>query len=345
MHLKQFSQVLIDWQKTNGRHDLPWQIAEPYARWISEIMLQQTQVITVTEYFNRFMKRFPTVESLARASEDEVMQYWSGLGYYSRARNLHLSAQIIVRDLKSKFPTSRKEWEALPGVGRSTAAAIVAFSFGAKETILDGNVKRVLMRLFCLDAPSDDKKTVDKLWVMAEELLPEREVDIYIQGLMDLGATVCTRTPKCILCPYKEHCLALKEGLQNEIPRPKKRHKRSQEERTFLLIWDENECFLKKRTEKGVWKGLFSLIEFEGHLDEDRVLIQVEQMGFKVKNVRFLESFSHDFSHYRLVLHPVAVKVKKEETKKEQGRWVKLGDLPDIGIPAPIRSLLDHFFV
>lgn len=343
MQSKLFSQTLIDWQQKSGRHDLPWQVAEPYARWISEIMLQQTQVVTVIDYFNRFMKRFPTVESLAQASEDEVLQYWSGLGYYSRARNLYRSAQIIVNDLQGKFPTTRAGWEALPGVGRSTAAAIVAFSYGAKETILDGNVKRVLMRYFCIDSSTDDKRTVDKLWSLAEGLLPECDLDIYIQGLMDLGATVCTRTPKCILCPFRDQCQALKEGLQNVIPRPKKRLKRSQQERTFFLIWHDNECFLKKRTEKGVWKGLFSLIEFEGQLTEESVLAETVQMGFKVKNIRFLESFPHDFSHYRLILHPVAVRVQKKETEKTYGRWAKLEDLPDIGLPAPIRSLLERF--
>lgn len=344
MDLKQFSKILIDWQKTNGRHHLPWQMPDPYARWISEIMLQQTQVNTVIEYYERFMRRFPTVESLAQATEDELMQYWSGLGYYSRARNLHRSAKMIVNDWSGKFPKTREVWETLPGVGRSTAAAIVAFSFGAKETILDGNVKRVLMRLFCLKSSPDDKETVKQLWSIAESLLPEKDLNIYTQGLMDFGATLCTRNPQCLLCPFKENCLALKAGLQKEIPLPKKKLKRNQHDRTFLLIWSGDRCLLRKRTEKGVWKGLFSLPEKDGILTEEEVQEVVQGMRLRVKNIRPLESFSHDFTHYRLILHPIAISVEADKVSEPQARWTTLSELPDIGLPTPIRHLLERFF-
>lgn len=344
MQPKQFSQTLINWQKEHGRHHLPWQVAEPYARWVSEIMLQQTQVATVIEYYERFMRRFPTVQSLAQASEDEVMQYWSGLGYYSRARNLLKSAQIIVNEKQAHFPQTRLQWEALPGIGRSTAAAIVAFSFGAKETILDGNVKRVLARLFCIESPLDEAKTVKELWTLAESLLPDHDLDAYIQGLMDMGATVCTRSPKCVLCPFQEDCKALKAGLQNEIPVPRKRQKRPQQERTFLILWSEDECFLQKRTEGGVWKGLYCLPEREGILTPDEAQAWAEGMGYSVRNTRKLSSFAHNFSHYRLILHPIAVSVTSKIKNDATGQWVRLADLPDIGLPAPIRSLLGEFF-
>lgn len=343
MQTKQFSKILIDWQKNHGRHNLPWQVAQPYARWISEIMLQQTQVNTVIEYFERFMKRFPTVQDLAQASEDEVMQYWSGLGYYSRARNLHRAAKIVVEQLHGQFPQTREQWESLPGVGRSTAAAIVAFSFGARETILDGNVKRVLMRIYALQNSPDDRETVKELWTLAESLLPQKDLDAYIQGLMDLGATICSRNPKCILCPFKDRCKAFSLGLQNDIPKPKKRSRRPQQERTFLLIWCGDQCFLQKRTGKGVWKGLYSLPEMDAIRTEDEVRNVVEQMGLTVRNSRELEPFQHDFSHYRLILHPVAVNVTSKENTCLEGRWVGLQDLPDVGVPAPIRSLLESF--
>ena len=345
MHPKQFSLTLITWQRNHGRHHLPWQVAEPYARWISEIMLQQTQVTPVLEYDGRFMKRFPTVQDLAKAQEDEVMQYWSGLGYYSRARNLHKAAQIIVDEKKGIFPKTRQEWEALPGVGRSTAAAIAAFSFGARETILDGNVKRVLARLFRIESPVNETGTVKELWSLAEKLLPEQNIEDYIQGLMDLGATVCTRNPKCVLCPFQQECESLKAGLQNKIPVTLKRSKRPQKERTFLLLWDDDECFLQKRSVKGVWEGLYCLPEKDGVLTQEAAERIVSEQGFCVKNTRALESFSHDFSHYRLILHPIAVRVNKKPLTSNSERWIKLADLPDIGLPAPIRSLLEKFFL
>lgn len=344
MQTKQFSTKLIQWQKENGRHNLPWQVKDPYARWVSEIMLQQTQVSTVIEYFERFMSRFPTVQSLACATEDEVMQYWSGLGYYSRARNLHKTAQIIVNENFGVFPKERTEWEALPGIGRSTAAAIVAFSFGAKETILDGNVKRVLMRLHGIDARADDKEAVKKLWAMAEDCLPDENIDVYIQGLMDFGATLCTKHPKCLTCIFQKECKALEAGLQEQIPRPKKRLDRPVKERTFLLLWLDNECLLQKRAEKGVWKGLFSLPQKEGILTEQQIEVAVRAMGMTIKNMRPLESFSHDFSHYRLILHPVAIRVQDKGESIANQRWASLSELPDIGLPAPIRGLLERFF-
>ena len=218
---KDFAEALIRWQKQFGRHQLPWQTEDPYARWLSEVMLQQTQVVTVTTYFERFIKRFPTVSDLAQASEDEVMALWAGLGYYSRARNLHKAAKLLVSQYGGTFPKTRQEWEALPGIGRSTAAAIVAFSFGQKETILDGNVKRVLARYFGIEHPLDGARATKDLWALAEELLPDHDIGAYIQGLMDLGATVCTRNPSCTICPFCQSCKANQLGVQNTLPLPK----------------------------------------------------------------------------------------------------------------------------
>lgn len=233
--MSNFSDRLIQWQKLYGRHGLPWQIKDPYARWISEVMLQQTQVVTVIDYYHRFMDRFPTVNELAVASEDEVMRYWAGLGYYTRARNLHKAAKIIVDTYRGVFPTTRQEWEALPGIGQSTAAAVTAFSFGAKEAIMDGNVKRVLARNFAIEKPMT-AQVEKEFWALAQSLLPENDIESYIQGLMDLGATVCTRTPQCLLCPFETTCLAHIKGIERNLPIPKPKRQRPEKHRTFFFI-------------------------------------------------------------------------------------------------------------
>ena len=209
--MNQFAEKLINWQRQHGRHNLPWQTSDPYRVWLSEIMLQQTQVATVLEYYPKFINRFPDVQSLAEAEQDAVLQLWAGLGYYSRARNLHKAAQQIVYEFGGQFPQQRIELERLCGVGRSTAAAIAAFAFRQPETILDGNVKRVLCRIFALDGDTSDKKFEAQLWQLAESLLPKNQNDMpaYTQGLMDLGATVCKRSkPDCTHCPMVSDCLA-----------------------------------------------------------------------------------------------------------------------------------------
>lgn len=219
-----FSERLIRWQKQHGRHHLPWQVKNPYCVWLSEIMLQQTQVATVLDYYPRFLEKFPTVQTLAAAPQDEVLSLWAGLGYYSRARNLHKAAQQVVRQFGGIFPPERKDLETLCGVGRSTAAAISAFAFNRRETILDGNVKRVLCRVFAQDGNPQDKKFENSLWTLAESLLPSENADMpaYTQGLMDLGATVCKRTkPLCHQCPMAEICEAKKQNRIDELPRKK----------------------------------------------------------------------------------------------------------------------------
>lgn len=338
-----FSKTLVDWQKLHGRHDLAWQINDPYARWISEIMLQQTQVTTVREYYDRFMLRFPTVQALAAADVDEVMQLWAGLGYYTRARNLHKAAQMIVSGWQGQFKRTRADWESLPGIGRSTAAAIVAFSFAAKETILDGNVKRVLMRYFGIEASSDDSAVIKELWSLAESLLPEKDIEAYIQGLMDLGATVCTRSPSCDQCPFVADCKAFALGKQREIPWPKKRRERPQKHAVFCLIWNDDEVFLQKREQKGVWQGLFSLPQIDGEYSIEECEDTVRAWGFDVRNSRALPDIVHDFSHYRLLMHPVAVRVRTKACSID-GQWFDGQARTSIGMPAPVQILLADFF-
>ncbi|MGN7071848.1 A/G-specific adenine glycosylase, partial [Neisseria sp. P0001.S004] len=256
-----FARRLINWQRQHGRHDLPWQVKDPYCVWLSEIMLQQTQVATVLDYYPRFLAKFPTVQSLAAAPQDEVLSLWAGLGYYSRARNLHKAAQQVVGQFGGIFPSERKDLETLCGVGRSTAAAISAFAFNRRETILDGNVKRVLCRVFAQDGNPQDKKFENVLWTLAESLLPSENADMpaYTQGLMDLGATVCKRTkPLCHQCPMADICEARKQNRIDELPRKKT----APEVQTLPLYWliihnTDGALLLEKRPAKGIWGGLY----------------------------------------------------------------------------------------
>lgn len=339
-----FSEKLIAWQKSHGRNDLPWQVKEPYVRWLSEVMLQQTQVSTVLGYFDRFIKRFPDVFTLAAAHEDEVMQYWAGLGYYSRARNLHRCAQVVVEKYQGQFPRTRDSLESLPGIGRSTAAAIMAFSFDARETILDGNVKRVLARYLAIDGPVNQSAVSKLLWEKAQALVPDAEMTPYTQGLMDLGALVCTRTPKCDLCPVSTHCQARQCGRELELPTPMPRKSRPQRTRTFLLLWQDESVWLEKRQQKGVWQGLFSLPEIDGELDEELAEAAAMQLGFEVRNVRVLPSLIHDFSHYRLLINPVAICIKKAPMTDENHLFIEASHRDLVGLPAPIETILSNFF-
>lgn len=342
--MSNFSQKLIAWQKENGRNDLPWQVRDPYVRWLSEVMLQQTQVATVLGYFDRFIKRFPSVESLACASEDEVMTYWAGLGYYTRARNLHRCAKEVVQRYQGKFPRTRQELESLPGIGRSTAAAIAAFGFGEKETILDGNVKRVLTRFLAIEGAPNRADVTKRLWEQAEMLLPDDEIESYIQGLMDLGALVCTRTPKCLHCPVVSECLAHRDGREMDLPTPNPKKSRPEKTRTFLLLWNGERIWLERRCQKGVWQGLFSLPEIDGELDEEQAEMQARDLGFEVRNSRRMETIVHDFSHYRLHINPIAIAIKKAPTLDDDHRFVEASSLGEIGLPAPIEVLLSKFF-
>ncbi|MEO7056277.1 MAG: A/G-specific adenine glycosylase, partial [Caldimonas sp.] len=260
MSTSSFADQVAAWQKSHGRSTLPWQnTRDPYRVWLSEVMLQQTQVATVLGYYERFVVRFPDVAALANAGLDDVLALWSGLGYYGRARNLHRCAQAVVADHGGEFPRSAAELEALPGIGRSTAAAIAAFCFGERVAILDGNVKRVLTRVLAFDGDLAEARSERALWDCATDLLPERDVEAYTQGLMDLGATVClSRTPRCLLCPVRSQCRAAATGSQRLFPVKSRRLKRSRRESVWLELRWRDRVWLVQRQSPGVWAGLWS---------------------------------------------------------------------------------------
>jgi len=300
--LSDFSVRLIAWQREHGRHDLPWQnTRDPYRIWLSEIMLQQTQVSTVIPYYARFLARFPDVAALAAAPADDVMTLWAGLGYYTRARNLHRCAQVVVEQHGGRFPESVEALAELPGIGRSTAAAIASFAFGARATILDGNVKRVLARVFGVEGFPGEKKVENGMWLLAESLLPvnatDDDISAYTQGLMDFGATLCARgKPDCVRCPFAVDCVANVTGRQRELPaaRPKKT---VPTRRTWmLLLRDGDTVMLEKRPPSGIWGGLWSLPEAA----DEAALVQLARDFGATADVSPLAPLTHVFTHFRL---------------------------------------------
>lgn len=339
--MSEFATRLIVWQKQHGRHDLPWQnTTNPYAIWVSEIMLQQTQVSAVIGYYSKFMARFPTIAALANATQDEVLQHWSGLGYYSRARNLHKAAQIIVAEFSGHFPQDFAAIQTLPGIGRSTAAAVAAFAFHQNQTILDGNVKRVLARHFLVEGWPSAPAVEKKLWQLAESLLPQRDIIAYTQGLMDLGATVCTRNkPKCYLCPFLNTCAAYLHERIAELPTPKPRKALPTKKTATLVLRLNNHILLEKRPEKGIWGGLLSLPEVA--LDAD--IAQVIQANFKtdIASHQPLAAFTHVFTHFKLDIHPHAVEITHlPDNLPEKYYWLTLESAMQAAIPTPIRYIL-----
>jgi A/G-specific adenine glycosylase len=337
-----FARQLIQWQRLHGRHDLPWQnTRDPYAIWVSEIMLQQTQVAAVVPYYQRFMARFPTVTNLAEAEQDTVLQHWSGLGYYSRARNLHRAAQMVVQQHRGIFPQSLEQVQQLPGIGRSTAAAILAFAFGQRQAILDGNVKRVLTRYLGI-AGWPGQPTIEKqLWQAAERLLPEQDVDIYTQGLMDLGATLCTRTrPGCADCPLVNTCVAYHDGLTAQLPTPKPRKAIPEKQVVMLLLLDGNEVLLEKRPPSGIWGGLWSLPEVAAGGDVQQVALR--QYGVVAEALAAQPVFVHTFTHFRLHITPQPLRVIKRQPQLQQPGVVWLDKREALGaaLPTAVRTLL-----
>ena len=335
-----FARRLIDWQRQHGRHDLPWQVKDPYSVWLSEIMLQQTQVATVLDYYPRFLAKFPTVQSLAATPQDEVLSLWAGLGYYSRARNLHKAAQQVVEQFGGIFPSKRKDLETLCGVGRSTAAAISAFAFNRRETILDGNVKRVLCRVFAQDGNPQDKKFENSLWSLAESLLPSENTDMpaYTQGLMDLGATVCKRTkPLCHQCPMADICEAKKQNRIDELPRKKT----ALEVHTLPLYWliihnTDGALLLEKRPAKGIWGGLYCVPCFE-KLDD--LYAYAERFGIISDGLEEQTTFTHRLTHRLLMITPFQTQQRPSEHLSD-GLWVSSEHLADYGLPKPLIKYL-----
>ncbi len=338
----QFAARLVDWQRRSGRRDLPWQgTRDPYRIWLSEVMLQQTQVATVIPYYQRFLERFPDVRSLARASLDEVLQLWSGLGYYSRGRNLHRAAQQIVEEHGGRFPGSREGLAALPGVGRSTAAAIAVFAHSAREAILDGNVKRVLARCFAV-AGYPGHPAVDKaLWGLAESLLPEAGIEAYTQGLMDLGATVCTRSrPSCGECPVARHCEARRLARVPEFPAPRPRRIVPRRSTVMLMALRQGKVLLEKRPPAGIWGGLWSFPEFPS--TRDALEGCTGRFGLRVSEHSELAPLKHGFTHYSLTITPLLCVAEPGTPRAEQpGRaWFDMDEALRGSIPAPVRALL-----
>jgi A/G-specific adenine glycosylase len=342
--MSNFSSHIIDWQRTHGRHDLPWQGADVYCVWLSEVMLQQTQVATVIPYYQRFMSAFPTIAALAAAIEEQVLSHWSGLGYYARGRNLHRAAQIIVEQYEGEFPREFEKILALPGIGRSTAAAICALAFHQHHAILDGNVKRVLLRYCGIEGWSGDKKITDQLWQHAESLLPaveNGEIAAYTQALMDMGAMICTRSkPKCGVCPLKSDCVALATERVHQLPTPRPRKTMPQRHSTFLLLLHDNDIFLEKRAPQGVWGGLWCPPQLD---DVSAALKWCAQQGVEAECAnKVLPTFTHTFTHFKLHITPLLLKVgaKPQQAQQSKSVWLNVEAALDNAIPTPVRQML-----
>ena len=339
-----FSERLLSWFDTSGRHDLPWQHPRsPYRVWLSEIMLQQTQVQTAIPYFNRFMTELPTLRDLAEADLDRVLALWAGLGYYARARNLHKTARLCVERHDGELPADIDALCALPGIGRSTAGAILAQAHGLPYAILDGNVKRTLCRFHGIDGWPGSSAIEKKLWDIAEAHLPATRLADYTQAIMDFGATLCTRSdPSCVLCPMQSDCVALREGRVDQLPQSKP-GKPLPERRTILLVLrdDQGRVLLARRPASGVWSGMWSLPEVADH-DSARVFVDASARVDFDSNTP-LALIEHTFSHYRLHIAPLLWRDAVPSlhiADADQLRWQPLATLAEVGLPAPVKKLL-----
>ncbi len=338
-----FAARLMRWQRRHGRHDLPWQqTREPYRIWLSEIMLQQTQVDTVVPYYRRFLQRFPHIASLAAAELEEVLGLWSGLGYYARARNLHACARRISAEHGGRFPAAPEAIAALPGIGRSTAAAIAVFAFDARAAILDGNVKRVLCRHFGIEGFPGRSDVEARLWALAESLLPEREVATYIQAQMDLGATVCTRSrPACQRCPLRQGCVALAADRVGELPQPRPRKTRPRRQQQVLVVRREGRILLEQRPPSGLWGGLWVLPEYQGEAGGLAEALQ-RRYGLQLGAVSPLPALEHGFTHFTLLLLPLLADTAGAASRvaEAEQRWIDPGQLAELPLPTPVRRIL-----
>ena len=335
---------VVHWQIAHGRHDLPWQnTRDPYRVWLSEIMLQQTQVVTVLDYFGRFLARFPDVAALAAAPLDDVLGLWSGLGYYSRARNLHRCAQAVMALHGGAFPRSAEQLQTLPGIGRSTAAAVASLCFGERVAILDGNVKRVLTR--ALGFGADLASTINEraLWALATDLLPQSDLQLtmprYTQGVMDLGATLCTsRQPQCQRCPLASVCVAKAQGQPQHYPVKTRKLKRSTQ--SLWLLWAssaDGQVWLSQRPTPGVWAGLYCLPLFDSLEALEQVLPAPQRGALQAGPV-----LRHVLTHKDLHLHPIELRLPQAEALGLEGAWMRADQWPALGLPAPIRKWLSR---
>jgi A/G-specific adenine glycosylase len=340
-----FAARLIAWQKQHGRHGLPWQGADAYGVWLSEIMLQQTQVATVIPYYQRFVAAFPDPATLAAASEEQVLSLWSGLGYYARGRNLHRAARHIMEHHQGIFPRSSDDILALPGVGRSTAAAICALAYHERQAILDGNVKRVLARHAGIEGWPGDKKIEAQLWQLAEAQLPAAHdgrdaCSVYTQGIMDLGATVCTRSkPQCEVCPVRMDCVAHGSGRTAVLPAPRPAKAIPDRSAAFLLLLHGNDILLEKRPASGIWGGLWCPPQFDSRED---ALAWCERQGLDWREEGEVAMFTHTFTHFRLHITPVHLRLARKPRRIEQpgSVWLDSAEAVSGAIPTPVRRML-----
>jgi len=344
MSAAQFPKAILRWFDQHGRKHLPWQQNKtPYRVWISEIMLQQTQVTAVIPYFERFMQRFPDLPALANASVDDVLHQWAGLGYYSRARHLHRAAQMLTEKFAGKFPDNLDDLQLLPGIGRSTAGAILSIAFQQRATILDGNVKRVLARYLGITTPID-RAVENQLWETATAFTPAKRSADYTQAIMDLGATLCTRSkPECARCPLVANCIAHAEGIVDLLPVKKATRAIPTRTATFLIMRAEHKILLLKRPPHGIWGGLWSLPEISGPPDTKKIRsLCSAKFQLDVKKFETLEPFRHTFSHYHLNIHPVVIPavVSAKVMECTEQIWYNPSQPEPIGLPKPVQSIL-----
>ena len=343
-----FSAAVINWQQVHGRHALPWQnTTDAYRIWLSEIMLQQTQVAAVLGYYARFLDRFPDVLTLAAAPAEDVMAHWAGLGYYTRARNLHACAQRVAHEYDGVFPGDPALLADLPGIGRSTAAAIAAFSGGFRAAIMDGNVKRVFARVFGIDQYPGEKRVEEALWRRADALLPETGIEAYTQGLMDLGATLCTRSrPACERCPLQDRCIAYATGRTDELPIRKPKKTVPEKHTQMLVILDAGQVVLHQRVASGIWGGLVSLPEVDGHLPmldlapADAAMTRAASAFGQVDDMQALLPLVHVFTHYKLHIQPFRVGLEQRRDLPDGYAWYDMDRIEQAALPSPVKKLL-----
>ena len=338
-----FSDTVLAWYEQHGRKHLPWQQnITPYRVWVSEIMLQQTQVATVIPYFERFMQRFPDVQSLAVAQQDDVLHLWTGLGYYARGRNLHKCAQTVVEQHDGEFPRSVEQLSELPGIGRSTAGAIASISMGIEAPILDGNVKRVLTRFFAVEGWPGITRVQNQLWDKATELTPSHSTRQYTQAMMDLGATLCTRSkPGCGLCPLAPQCAAHAQGREKDFPYSKPKKDKPVKDTVMLILRNpDGQILLRQRPQSGIWGGLYSFPEI-AQLEDTQSWLATHQAH--VAETEVLNGFRHTFSHYHLDITPVLVSLQQplNNVGESTEHWYNPQHPAEIGLAAPVKKLLN----
>ena len=341
---QQFSQNIITWYHQHGRKSLPWQQNRtPYRVWVSEIMLQQTQVTTVIDYYQRFMARFPTVNDLAGAPIDDVLKLWTGLGYYARARNLHKAAQMVVEQYGGEFPTCIDEIQTLPGIGRSTGAAILSLALNQPHPILDGNVKRIIARCFMVEGWYGQAKVLKHMWQLVEKLSPVTDIQPYNQALMDIGSAICTRSkPNCNDCPVNEFCMANIENKTAEYPHKKPKKDKPVKSQWWPLIIKDGKVLLNQRPPSGIWGGLYSFSDFE---NEQQLKNYCSENHIVAKHYNVLEPMTHIFTHFQLDIQPVLIELDEHTcldnvAASNQEIWHPIAQEPQFGVPTPVVKLL-----